>query len=175
MSATNSRWPQHIARALADRIVAELAPFCERIEIAGSLRRNLPNVGDIDLVVLPKSGMAEAMRQRIKRNAAVEIDGAQNLVVVLKNGLQVDTFIARHAEADLLGDVTPCNWATLLLCRTGSKEHNIKLAQTALRNGDRWDPYAGVVKNGKALPADSESDIFEQLGLAYVPPARREA
>jgi len=44
-----------VARTVAQKIVEELRPACDRIEIAGSLRRGNPAVHDIDLVLLPKT------------------------------------------------------------------------------------------------------------------------
>lgn len=169
-----TRWPLASAIRLAQKIVGELAPMCERIQIAGSIRRQIPLVGDIDLVVLPKPGFRPALRERITRAARVEIDGTQNLVVTLGNGMQLDTFFAHPAESDLLGETTPSNWATLLVCRTGSKEHNIKLANAALRRGVRWNPYSGIIQDGRPLTAESEEDIFVQAGLPYLPPEARD-
>src|SRR5205823_12049549 len=52
----------------AAKILAELAPFCERIEIAGSIRRRRPTVNDIDFVALPHAGKVNALRERILRH-----------------------------------------------------------------------------------------------------------
>ena len=48
------RIPIEVARRVADRLVTVLAPACERIEIAGSIRRQRPTVGDIELVAIPR-------------------------------------------------------------------------------------------------------------------------
>ena len=50
-----NRFPAKIARAVAEKLTAELIPTAERIEIAGSLRRNKEFVHDIDVVVLPSA------------------------------------------------------------------------------------------------------------------------
>ena len=55
MSDTGVVMPLAEARAFAEEIVLDLRPFCDRIEIAGSIRRGEPHVGDVDLVVIPRS------------------------------------------------------------------------------------------------------------------------
>ncbi len=42
------------ALAIAAKIRTELEPFCDRIEIAGSIRRKKPNVKDVEIVAIPK-------------------------------------------------------------------------------------------------------------------------
>lgn len=54
MSA-GERMPLDVARAAAARIVADLAPYCERIEVAGSIRRGAETVGDVELVAIPRT------------------------------------------------------------------------------------------------------------------------
>src|SRR5215471_6986088 len=49
-------WPAALARKVAEQLVAELAPRCERIEIAGSLRRGKAEVGDIEILYVPTHG-----------------------------------------------------------------------------------------------------------------------
>jgi DNA polymerase (family X) len=170
----------HEAYGLAERIKAELAQWCERIEIAGSIRRARPEVNDIDLVVLPKPGDAEALRARCKQRSRVLQDGPQNLIVQLPEragspGMQLDVFFAHGVEADLLAS-KPSNWGSLLLCRTGSKEHNIRIAQRCQSMGLKWEIYRGVVGPGGAFVAgETEEEIFKALGMEFIPPALREA
>lgn len=54
MSQNNYRLPLERVEALAAKIVADLAPVCERIEVAGSVRRRRPDVGDLEIVCIPK-------------------------------------------------------------------------------------------------------------------------
>ena len=163
------------ATKLAGTIAAELAQFCDCIEIAGSIRRRRANVNDIDIVCLPKPDQREALRERCKRNSKVVTDGAQNLTVVLpKINFQLDLWIATPGSADMF-DPKPCNFGSLLLCRTGSKDHNIWLVSQAAAMGLRWNPYWGVFDgHGKCLAAETEEDIFKTLKLDFIPPERRE-
>lgn len=58
MTAPSKAFPAKAARAIAGKIIEELAPACDRIGLAGSLRRGNDEVHDIDLVVLPKKTTA---------------------------------------------------------------------------------------------------------------------
>ena len=165
------------AQQLAEAIVAKLAPHCLRIEIAGSIRRRRAHVNDIDLVLLPRPGEREAILYRIRGACPVVTEGEQNCIyrMPLKPGeeFQLDLFFARPPVADLLGS-TPGNFGTLLLCRTGSKEHNIHLVQHAKQQGLLWRPYAGVFRGEDCLAAEDEAGIFTALGLDFIPPEQRE-
>jgi len=174
------------AYLLAARIKGELEPMCERIEIAGSIRRARPEVNDIDLVLLPKPGMHGAIRKRCLRRCHLVTDGEQNLIVRLPtngtpaSGFQVDLFFARGREQDLLGS-TPGNWGSILLCRTGSKEHNIWIAERARSLGLQWQTYKGIfgpsVLDGptdKLMASETEEEIFKALNLELIPPVMRE-
>jgi DNA polymerase (family 10) len=164
---------------LADVIKAELAPLCERIEIAGSIRRGRPEVNDIDFVILPKPGQKDAIKARCEKRCAVVKDGEQNYIVRLPEsgkfrGFQIDIFFARPAVADLL-QRKPGNFGTLFLCRTGSTAHNIWLVYYAKTRGMAWHPYEGVKDaEGYVIASETEEAIFDMLGLDFVPPAVRE-
>ncbi len=166
---------------LAEKIVAQLAPLCERIEVAGSIRRARPECGDIDLVILPLPGQIAAIKSRCSQKLAAVTEGEQNCIYRFSqspgaawSGVQLDLFFARPAVKDLLQTV-PGNFGTLLLCRTGSKEHNIWLVESAKRLGLTWSPYRGVLDaDGYVIASESEEDVFKALGLEFIPPQRRE-
>lgn len=151
------------AQAIAQDVVNRLAPFCERIEVAGSIRRRRPFPRDIDIVLLPEH----------QGNLAVEllalgdhVKAGKSLMQRTYKGAQVDLYFA-----------TPETWHTLLLIRTGSKEHNIRLVTLAKKRG--WHLYA----NGRGLfnekderiAGDSEESFFKALGLPYKEPWERES
>jgi DNA polymerase (family 10) len=165
------------AQSLATRIVEELQPYCTRIEVAGSIRRGLEWVNDIDLVLIPEN--PSALRDRILRRCTVIQDGPQNLLVRLpapKSGqtgeVQLDIFIARPETRDLL-EAKPSNWGTLLLCRTGSKEHNIKLAKRASHLGLMWKVYEGIFRGRDLIASATEQEIFTALEMPYLEPHER--
>jgi len=166
------------AKQLAGRIVDALRPMCERIEIAGSIRRGKPEVGDIDLVILPLRGMRQAIADRCRLRATPVIEGEQNCIYRLRlpdgREIQLDIFFARPALRDLF-QTKPSNWGTLLLCRTGSKEHNIWIAERARSLGFMWKPYEGLFdEEGYCIAAAEEVEIFSALNLGWIPPELRE-
>lgn len=163
---------------VALKIQEQLAPLCERIEIAGSIRRGRPEVNDVDFVILPRAGQFAAIKARCAQKCEVVRDGEHNciyrLVLSDQTPLQLDVFFARPAVSDLLNTV-PGNFGTLLLCRTGSKDHNIYLVEHAKRLGLRWNPYRGVIGDGQQVVAsETEVDIFKALGLPWISPESRE-
>mgnify|MGYP001488384665 CR=1 FL=1 len=166
------------ALSIGQSVVAALAPHCERIEIAGSIRRQRPEVGDLDLVILPQPGKLDSIKARCAQRCARVTDGGQNCIFRMQlqdlTQFQIDLFFARPATRDLLQSV-PGNFGTLLLCRTGSKEHNIWLVEHAKRLGLTWNPYRGVIDaEGYVLASESEEEIFKALDLEFVPPEKRE-
>jgi len=166
--------PLATGQKIAEKVAGELAPFCDRIAIAGSIRRQRPMVGDVDIVALPKISELHAFRQRCKQNTTLVKDGDQELVVWLKNGVQLDIWIASHGSKEFFNEV-PCNFGSLLLCRTGSAAHNIYLISQAKALGLRWNPHHGVFNgHGVCLAADTEEDVFKALGMGFVAPERRE-
>jgi DNA polymerase (family X) len=163
-------------RAIAEKVVAALAPLCDRIEIAGSLRRHRPLVGDIDLVILPKD--RAAIRAKLVPACTLIADGSQNLIVDFliskSERLQLDIFFAHAGKGDLFGQSEPSNWGTLLLCRTGSKQFNIWFAKQAIQAGYHWSPYRGLIQAEQVVASETEEEIFAALGLSSITPASRE-
>jgi len=176
------------AQVIADLVQGQLATLCVQLQVAGSIRRRRPEVGDLDLVLLPRPGQAEAIKARCRQKCAVVREGEQNCIYRLpaspeqalreppELGWQIDLFFARPTQRDLLGE-EPGNFGSLLLCRTGSKEHNIFLIEhaKALDEGLTWNPYRGVVnQKGQVIASETEEAIFTALKLPFVRPEDRE-
>lgn len=156
----------------AGKVVEILAPFCARIEIAGSIRRRRPEVGDIDLVIEPKPGKRRYIRDRcLSWHPAIIEDGQINLLFKVK-GIQIDLFFADEPGRDLFAE--PGNFGSLFICRTGSKDFNIWLCNRATAMGLHWNPYRGVVQKGKIIASQTEEAVFKALGLDWIKPEERE-
>ena len=169
------------AMLLAEKIRDVLIPFCEpeRCAIAGSIRRARPEVNDVDLVVQPRGLEAAAALRAVLRKCPVVKEGPHYMVVRSKCGFPIDVWFAHGGTSDLLTS-EPGNWGSLLLCRTGSKEHNIVLAQKARTMEMKWETSRGLVLNpdtarAKVIASATEEEIFQCLGMEFVPPAFREA
>ena len=183
------------AEKLAGRIAAELMPFCDRIEVVGSLRRRRPVVGDLDFMVMVKPGKLRDFKARAQANAQAIRDGEDVLSVRLKNGVHVEFYLARAAERDLLSRRAG-TMGVIMLVRTGSREHNIWVCSQAKRLGLHLNPVFGLFgpkgwrpelpaevrhslvaqQHGTAqcLASESEEDIFKMLQLPCPRPEERE-
>lgn len=100
MSASSNPMPLAAAEALAARIGAELAPFCEHFEVVGSVRRRRPLVNDLDFAVLLRSGAEREFRLRALAKTQAIRNGDDVLSVRLQNGRQVEFYFARRASGD---------------------------------------------------------------------------
>lgn len=186
------RIPLAKAQRTAERIASEISSYCVKLEIAGSVRRQRPDVGDVDLVCLLHDGRAvrRDLEARVRRNPETRVlrSGKDVLAFILPNGVQVDLYFA-HAEINDLAGYTPSNWGMRLLAMTGSKEHNIFLAKEAEKRGLHFSPNRGLMRGGNyVLTADGreykhgtvfcsadECQILTELGLGWIPPEQREA
>ena len=149
------------AKAIATEVITKLAPYCQRIEVAGSVRRRKPFPADIDFVLIPSD--LWNLSQQVKGLGSVIMSG-DKLKRINHNGVQVDLYYA-----------TPATWATLLLIRTGSKENNIRLATLAKKRG--WYLAASgdglFNEHGQRVAGDSEESIYKALGVPWQEPWER--
>ena len=189
--------PYQIAREIADKIVERLTPHVERIALAGSLRRLRPTVHDIDLIAIPRLTSKSSLFGRSKLAEtdfmSALLDFAEDDDGNARANCAGDKIIRFKARGDLFRlsvdcyIATPETFATLLLIRTGSAEHNIWLAQRAKACGGKlhadgsglelpgqYDPVAQRVVNMRVLRAQTEEEIFKALGLPLPLPADRE-
>ena len=176
------RLPLAVAEKYAAKIIAELAPLCEpdpsagsgqvRCVVAGSVRRRRPFVNDLDFVAIPRD--YEAFRRRILEHCNPILHGDSNFSVETTTGIQLDFFLAQPDCPDMFFPART-NWGTVLVCRTGSTQHNIYLSQRAEELGLHWNPYRGVLNEERNIIASAtEEDIFKALKLEFVPPEKRE-
>jgi DNA polymerase (family 10) len=68
----------------------------------------------------------------------------------------------------------PETWGVLLLIRTGSIEHNIKLCSRARAMNMMLSAKKGVIKDGKVVASRTEEEIFKALEMDFVEPEKRE-
>lgn len=118
------------ALEIANRVKNELAPHCYRIEIAGSIRREKPEVKDIEVVCIPhiydtglfESGIATVVNQWEKVKGELEWGKCKYTQRILPEGIKLDLFFA-----------TPNNWGLIFAIRTGSAYHTLNLNTETLQ------------------------------------------
>lgn len=186
---SKEKFPREAALEVARAVYAALKDDCERIKVAGSLRRGLKTVSDIEFLCIPKielrstdlfdsekekrdllSDKLDCMvkwGQLKKRLSATgnETWGAQNkLAVHVASGIPID-FFTTTAE----------NWWMALAIRTGPKESNIRIAVAAKKKGWAMNAYGSgfTEPDGTKHICESEEDVFTGVGLPYYPPERR--
>src|SRR6202021_4114721 len=120
---------------------------------------------DIDLIVAA-SDPRSVMDVLVSMSAVdrVLVRGDAKTSVVTRRGTQVDLRVVRARE---LGAAR--------LYFTGSKGHNIKLRQRALARGWTLNEYAlSAIEGGQVVASETEEQIYEALGLPWIPPVLRE-
>lgn len=159
------------ANETAQRLAATLRPHCHRVTVAGSIRRRRPFVNDIDLVLIPKPEAALTIDSLLAGMGIVQLNGPK----IKRLRLPTNTHIATIAVDIYLA--TPETWPTLLLIRTGSKQHNIMLCTLARTKGCQLKANGEGLfnSNGDRIAGDTEDSIFAALGLPYIEPSAREA
>jgi len=151
------------AKSIAAEVIKRLSPYCERIEVAGSVRRGKPIVRDIDLVLIPSD--LWNLHHAIMELGQLKMSG-KKIMRVMVGSSQVDIYVADENT-----------WATLLLIliRTGSKENNIRLCSRAKDMG--WHLAASgdglFNETGERIAGDTEISIYNALGLPYQRPEER--
>lgn len=186
VSKSDGRIPAAVAWKVAERLRERLAATCIHFEVAGSLRRQKPTVGDVDIVcvpvleeppgMLPGLGHAEPVSFTREVDAIVagsngaisyEVNGEaiKRLIIRLKDGTRVmaDIYFTRDLE----------QFPALLLIRTGSARHNAYLSGLARDQGMQLGSD-GLKRGDQRVHCATEAEIFEHLGLGYREPHMRE-
>lgn len=183
----------HEAETLAQRLVAQMAPYCGRIQIAGSIRRRCAEVRDLEIVAVP------LWEPRLVQDGLWEMETQVNLLhewalaettpvrwvkpgtppeVIIKwkpkadgrywrgitgNGVHLDLFLAR-----------PDNWGLILAIRTGCREFSTALVQYAAKqNLPSQGGYLRRGDGGEPIPTPEEATVFALLDLEHVAPEHR--
>ena len=149
------------AKVIASAVVKALEPYCDEIEIAGSIRRQKPIVNDIDLVLIARDRWN--LDAALMRMGKYKMKGMK-IARVEMDSIPLDIYFADEAT-----------WATLLLIRTGSKENNIRLCRWA--KGIGWHLAASgdglFNETGERIAGDTEISIYNALGLPFQRPEER--
>jgi DNA polymerase/3'-5' exonuclease PolX len=155
------------ALSIAEHIKSLLAPHCERIEIAGSIRRRKPDVKDIEIVAIPKpyetglfeSGIATVVNQWIKVKGDLPCKYTQR---ILPDGIKLDLFFAERG-----------NWGLIYAIRTGSADYSHKVLATGWVKQGYKSENGYLVADGKEIAVLEEEDLFRRINVPYIKPELR--
>jgi DNA polymerase (family 10) len=156
-----------MALDLAEEILGELRDVraVKRCAYAGSLRRMRETIGDIDLLVASETpGPVMDAFTSLTYVERVAARGETKSSILTTKGLQVDLRV-----------VEPAVWGAALQYFTGSKAHNIRIREMAVRKGLKLSEYGLFrAKSGKLIVAETEEEVYRRLGLPWIPPPLRE-
>lgn len=191
--STKIQIPYWQALEVADELVDRLSPDCERIEIAGSIRRRKPHVSDIEIVAIPKmeqlqpsmfgdaSGgpLRDALDERLSE---MRLNGD----ILLRRsdsgasawGRRLKRAIYRDVPVDLFSVLPPAQWGVIMAIRTGPADFSRRFVTARWDGGLMPAGYRvrdGHIENGRGQVVETpeERDVFEFLGIDWIEPEER--
>jgi len=153
------------AMDVADSFISRLKKLKEvkKINPAGSLRRMRDTVRDIDILVSSKrSKKVMDGFTTLPDVKDVLAKGLTKSSILTKDNIQVDVRV-----------IEELSYGAALMYFTGSKAHNIRMRQIAIKNGFKLSEY-GLFKKNKRVSGKTEEEIYKRLGLSYIAPELRE-
>lgn len=156
-----------VAMDLAEDFIERISSSVdvERIDYAGSLRRMVETIGDVDLLVASDDPVPVM-------DAFTGIDIVER---VLAKGEAKSSVLTRQGFQVDLRVVPDEAWGAAMIYFTGSKAHNIRIREMAVRKGLKLNEYGLFdAKSGTLIVAETEQEVYERLGLPWIPPTIRE-
>jgi DNA polymerase/3'-5' exonuclease PolX len=180
-STPKQQWARRDALAVAKELCDLLEPVTERLVVAGSLRRRKPDVGDVEIIYIPKwierpedmfstclVSLVDEMIEGWLLNGTLAKRpsktgsfawGAKNKLALHRSGMPVDLFRTEESA-----------WWNYLVCRTGPAESNAAIALAAQQRGYKWNSYGSGftrLSDGEVFPMESEEAVFDFVGMPF--------
>jgi len=179
------KWPLAEAKAQAVNILGCIRDHCERIEIVGSVRRDKQEVGDIELLFVPKmvSERVDLLTDRGVPATDALFDRLLDLRAISKRPNVNGQFtwgplnkLAQLEPSGLACDffaTTRANFFVSLVIRTGPKDFNVRMIQTAAKHGVKVHAYGGLEDENGPIPISSEAEVLSICGIPWTEPRDR--
>lgn len=181
--SVESRKPYRYMRAYADALVERLSGVCDRIEIAGSIRRGRAAVADVEIVAIPKHDMDLLNERIVTPCGPLARKLARWPITLEKNGHRYKrfSFSEKHDPNSLIHVdlflTTPEQWGLIFMLRTGSADFSRRMVTAKSAGGYKPDKYK-VDKGqlwfmGNPIPVREEPELFDLYGMQYFAPRER--
>ncbi len=177
LESSGGRTPIGLALPLAQQILEHIAkmPGAKHVEIAGSIRRGCETIGDIDILCTTATTeeKTEAEGEAII-GSFTNMDGVKHILAAgaTKGSVVIELNDQHEIQVDLR--VVPAeSFGSALQYFTGSKEHNVRLREIAVKKKLKLNEY-GLYQNETRLAGDNEAAIYQALGVSMIPPELRE-
>ena len=181
--STGIDYPLTFAEAHARKYLGEVARFCERAEVVGSIRRRKPVVHDIEFIVIAKTAPITGLFGEMGHTSLLQAawpdlvrawgaktvkDGEKYKKVLLTEGLHLEINIS-----------TPERWGVEMVIKTGPADFSHKCVTPRVQGGhlpswariaDGWRVYNG---NGQPIAMPTETQFLDFLGLGWIEPEER--
>ncbi|MHB1767483.1 MAG: PHP domain-containing protein [Phycisphaerae bacterium] len=156
-------WALPLAEAYCDTVAKVTG--VSQVQYCGSLRRGKETIGDIDILVCSEAEAVPTITAAIlahERTQQTVGAGETKISIRTRAGLQVDFRI-----------VAAQHWGAALQYFTGSKEHNVRLRELAIKRGLKLNEW-GLFRDQQSVAGENEPGIYTALELAWLPPEMRE-
>ncbi|MCU0486241.1 MAG: DNA polymerase/3'-5' exonuclease PolX [Anaerolineales bacterium] len=166
LARRSTRIPIGRAWPFAQELLAFLrsTPGVQVVELGGSLRRMRAMVGDVDILAAAEDSQAVVTAFVTRPDVARVLGrGETKASVEFTHGIQAQLWV--HP---------PAHWGTALQYATGSKDHNVRLRELALKQGLSLSEHALTRSDGSEIHCATEDAVYAALGIPWIPPELRE-
>jgi len=170
VSSREKKFPLSMAQKAAWKVIDLLRPHCIQLCVAGSIRREVAQVKDIEIVAIPmpyttglfEDGLATVVNRWPKLKGELQYGKCRYTQRLLPNGMVLDLFFA-----------TAVNYGIILATRTGSAEYSHRVLATEWVRKGYKSIDGNLTKDAKIITVANEKDLFKRLNIPYLEPKLR--
>jgi len=158
MSKVDKKITLKEAQKLGNELVNELSPHIEKSIIAGSIRRECEDIGDIDIVIIPKESLFDHIDNIVEVSS-----GGQKKIYGEYKGRPINLFLTDETA-----------WGAQLMASTGPAQYNIRKRFLVKRKGLKLNEYGLFNReSGEYIVGKTENEIYQWLGWSCKSPLER--